>query len=369
MKGCSILISLAAMVTIMLFLWTCKNENPFSEYDGTNLISETLLSQWLVDDDFYMDFTDASGTCSPPSEFPQNPVYRLEIINLVPNGDFETGAVTPWTTSGGTLSIHNGSYVIAGSNTMYFNAGDADNKIYVDIGTQAADSFVQGANYLIRYQYRTGNNIVFEFNRDITTEYADTKTWQIWGGVNGASSNPLWSNIVDFPSSELEGSYPDIKAGSSSSYFYYFGSVTLSAQSQSGYIDNIRLMRTDITQRVRLYLGIHDTSLTIVPGSYRFSVYVQTDPAAGTDNRFEASSVTLGIESDYLKFDYEAFTDGTDGDWSGWTKLNFDFYLDPVYNDTIIELFICPCDETQGDLSFDIGSILISSPALELLVD
>ena len=147
---------------------------------------------------------------------------------------------------------------------------------------------------------------------------------------------------------------------------------------QSGYIDNIRVVKSDQSQVLSILLPYTDESrvdnLELISGWYRFSIYVKADPQTGSGNRFDADAVTLGIQaidddgvagsSKSLCFnasEYSSFSD--------WTQVYLDANLQidaPADASTnVIKLSISPCCTVSGALEADAGSILISTPALE----
>ncbi|RKX84217.1 MAG: hypothetical protein DRP57_06375, partial [Spirochaetes bacterium] len=105
-------LGIAVLFLSALSLSTCKQTDLFSEYRGTNLLDGIPFTTWVPDQTGpYMNYEEESGTgCEPPSDHPGEEVYRLEIKNLIPNGDFEatTAGAAPlgWTAynGGGTGS-------------------------------------------------------------------------------------------------------------------------------------------------------------------------------------------------------------------------------------------------------------------------
>ena len=66
---------------------------------------------------------------------------------------------------------------------------------------------------------------------------------------------------------------------------------------------------------------------------------------------------------------YEALTNGN---WSVWSQIYTDLFVQiptDLGDTPVLELSIIPSDDTQGALSTDIGSILISAPVLEFFPD
>ncbi len=383
-------------IALILFsLFACNNGNLFPEYENTNLLSTTEKSlssdQWQADQSSaYMNYEAVSGTgYEPPEGHSDATVYRLEIKNLIPNGDFETSTVgsapNGWSaTNGGgaadTLEVIDSGNII-NDKTMHFKVDNAADLIIYhlrDSNYGVSDGLLEGASYLIRYDYRTGGQLFFEYNDTISSLYF----WSFYGGPNGEKPSSL-SNIIEFPPAHLYGDFPDIAVGSASDYNYVFGSLNSSNSGpQEGYIDNVRLVRTDITYKLRLRLSTNDTVHPLVSGTYRFSLYIKNDPSAGTDNRFQTDRITIGIQgggiggeeqtfddSSYSKF--ETYYNGENGsDWSNWTEIHVDCFVQIPENisnsDKILELTVCPTDDQQGPLNLDVGSILISSPSLTM---
>lgn len=383
-------IGFSFLFAMLLLLSTCKQIDLFPEYRGTNLIENIPLANWVPDQATttpYMNYEQVTGTgYEPPSDHTAAEVYRLEIKNLIPNGDFETGVSPPpgWTLfpGGDTLEVVNsGSGQISG-NTMHFALNDAADR--VDYDTRGAnpvtDGFLKNASYLIRFNYRTNGSLVFEFND--TANSIDW--WKFYGGDNGGTNNITLTNLLEFPPGELKGSFPEQTVGDNVDYYFSFGSMdSNNSGPQEGYIDNVRLIRTDLTYKLRLDLSYQgDTAEPLISGDYRFSIYVKDDPSAGSNNRLTSNRVCIGITGggvasvgttfDESSFSvYRQYYNGLDGeDWSNWSKVSVDLVLQiPNSSSRVMELSICPTDDSQGSLNMDVGSILISSPSLEMFPD
>ncbi len=389
------------LVTILLSLFACNNGDLFPEYENTNLLSaesrELSPTQWITDQtSTYMTYEEVSGTgYEPPDGHSDATVYRLEIKNLVPNGDFETS--TAGTVPNGWSVVNNGggadtleiidagnlgsgvSQGLINDKTMHFAVDNAADMVIYDLRDPTygvTDGLIGGASYLIRYDYRTSGQLFFEYNDTVSSLYF----WSFYGGPNGDRPSSL-TNLIEFPPSHLYGEFPDIAVGSATDYNYIFGSLN-SAQSgpQEGYIDNVRLIGTDITYKLKLNLSVNDTVQPLISGTYRFSIYIKRDPSAGTGNRFQTNRVTIGIKGggvggeentfdESLYSNFKTYYEGEDGaDWSKWTEIKVDCFVqipENISNSTkILELTVCPTDDQYGALNMDAGSILISSPSL-----
>jgi hypothetical protein len=161
---------------------------------------------------------------------------------------------------------------------------------------------------------------------------------------------------------------------------------TTNAQSgQSGTIDNLRFIRSDLKYKTRLRLRQTDVKHPFLPsGSYRLSVFVRQDTEAGSGNVFAASRISLGINQNWVRpngtpaapgsfIDDTAVAISADPGWGNWTEVSVVFrnvQIDPpsTAEDYNIELTISATDSSSAFYR-DCGSILISSPALEFLPD
>ncbi|MCK4516935.1 MAG: hypothetical protein KAU31_16850, partial [Spirochaetaceae bacterium] len=137
---------------------------------------------------------------------------------------------------------------------------------------------------------------------------------------------------------------------------------------QQGHIDDVRIGRYDILPHVALSLGsaVSDGSLEILPGLYRFSVYVKSEidsevtPTA--PNAFRPGQITLGIN--------DLWGTSTIGDvaWSTseWVQVSFGGLLtreDLAQTDVVtLRLTVSSNDNPM------VGRILIAAPTFELVV-
>ena len=408
-KAKRIFLGLAVLFFAALGLSTCKQIDLFPEYRGTNLLDDISFTSWVPDQTTpYMNYEQVSGTgYEPPIDHPSAEVYRLEIKNLIPNGDFEastvlaapaaTAAPAGWTLvngggnpdtleviDSGNLGINGG---VAGglidNKTVHFAMDNAADRVDFDLRDAAngtVDGFLKNASYLARFNYRTDGALIFEFNDTVIS----LDWWKFFGGENGGKTNIKLANLLEFPPGELKGSFPETTVGDAADYYSTFGSlVTANSGPQKGYIDNVRLIRTDLMYKLRITLSyMDDTTEPLISGYYRFSVYVKSDPDAGSNNRFASDRVCIGItgggvSSGGTGFDESSFSsyaqyyDGQDGeDFSNWSEISVDLALQvPNSSSRVMELSICPTDDSQGTLAMNAGSILISSPRLEMFPD
>jgi hypothetical protein len=163
---------------------------------------------------------------------------------------------------------------------------------------------------------------------------------------------------------------------------------------QSGYIDNVRVVRdiqSDFDLRLRMKLNFdHRQDLELIPGYYRFSVSVKQE-TIGAANIFHSDRVELSIngydiENKMNVLDSQVFYktqelhdlysqsgDPFSGDWSSeWVSLtlasNQTIQVPNFSENPVMELTISPSNPGSSDAGWNrlsAGSILISEPILE----
>jgi hypothetical protein len=148
-----------------------------------------------------------------------------------------------------------------------------------------------------------------------------------------------------------------------------------------GYMDNLRMLRTDIENRIVLEVpwSAGGTRPDLVSGFYRFSLYIKNIPPAELPaNEFQSKSVTLGIlntpgglNSIYNQAVHQSNDAGVN--WDEWTQISVDSFLqvdrlatDPT--DPVIFLCITPTNVQSAPFK-DVGSILIAAPGLRYSSD
>lgn len=391
---------------ISLFLlagvfWSCKEADLFPEYRGVNIISQRGLGMdsWGTrrSEEYYINFEhpeegEALDTDGLPDGAAAADIYRVEIPNLMPNGDFE--ASTPgtipseWVSDGGTPAAGTDFYyetftesaytdadpgqVINGTSFYYNISSDKTIQVRYDLAN-LLDGFVDGSSYTLRFDIRATRETIFEHN-DGTTSYMNIP-WIL------ERSETL--DVREFPSELLD---PQFTAEEGGSNYLAIGTFDEdSRRLQDAYMDNIRIVRNNIRNDIYLLVPLEDSDtggLELLDGSYKFSVFVKNDPTNTTGsapeaNRMPASGVSLGIslrDGDDTK-DFiipEAFHPDDEGaDWSNWTELTAyaDVRLSQVDSseEVFLELTITPNDTSAAGIKQDAGSILIVRPWLEYL--
>ena len=367
MKRIWIPISILVLCAAALITFSCSNGNdPFEEYRGVNLIEGTGFDagEWTADrsESYYMNFeavtaADAGGTTGLPDGAA---VYRLEVPNLMPDGDFESTSAGPlptptgWSATGGTNQIVSpGIY----GQSLEYNITETQ---MVDFTlSNLADGFIANKYYLIRFVLEA-SSAVFDYHNGVASLNAP---W-ILAGLSG---------ITAFPTANDD---PEILAISSGGTFSINTPGTGSSV-QGGQLDNFRIIRTDIPYGLRLQVpSIQEGRPELIPGTYRFSVYIKQEDSASVTpavkNRFRSAGVTLQIKGPHDSVsDFTVATafhpDDEDADWTSWQLISTD--IEDLYPsakeepNNAVTLSIYPTDVYD----LDIGSVLIAAPSLEFI--
>ncbi len=358
-----LILSWAALITL-----SCSNGTDlFGEYRGVNLIEGYGFDYdgWTADwsESYYMNFeavtaADAGGTTGLPDGAA---VYRLEIPNLMPDGDFEATTVPNppdnWT-PGGVGTVVTAATGISGT-TMVYDCPDKTDKINFSL-SNLADSFNAGSFYTIRFDFIVGSAL-FDYHNGTNTQLP--VYWEIAG----------LSGIQPFPTAEIDSEILAVSGGT----FSINTPSDIASIVQSGKIDNFRVIRTDIPYAIRLEVpSIREGKPELIPGTYRFSVYVKQEESASVTpavlNRFRSTGVTLQVEGPYASHsDTSAAAafhpDDENADWSSWQAISVD--INDLYPsakeepDNVVVLSVYPHDVNDED----IGSILIAAPSLEFI--
>ncbi|MDC7233160.1 MAG: hypothetical protein PQJ58_07995 [Spirochaetales bacterium] len=415
----------------LLCTFSCK-EQLFTEYDDQSFLSTTSLSSdnWQLMPDYsfesgttandYMDYSLISSTGGPEG----GPVYRLEIKNLLENGDFEDTTASPdwdpWFVYDEINNIENPvivapteiSVIDTGVNEVIDNrtvkfvmANDFRLTFRIPSNFINPSTYVGGKSYLFSMDYRTSSNelnIFFEPNWDATNGGSlDSYSFTAFGGQDGVEEDPNSIYLNTYPPLDPSTTSPEgpniftaINTGTSP----VEDSLTFATSgSQSGYFDNFTVMRDsygDFDLRLRLKLPTdHREDLPLIAGYYRFSVWVK-QAALPEINMYHADRVELGITGydtvnnsnfeeyrvyykDSKLFDLYSQRDGAvhDGSWSSeWVQLVFEtddtVQLPDESNSyaSVMELTIAPSNPGSTDSGWNRlspGAIYISEPKLE----
>ena len=406
----------------------CSSPSLFSEYSDESFLSRSSFSddawQLMPDYDFesgtsatdYMAYSKVSSSGGPDG----GPVYRLEIKNLLKNGDFEDGNGVDWfhydepsqtfNADAGTtvptdfqVSDAFGVNLELDNYTAYFNISrdETIGIILSNNGTNDAfrnpDTYITDKNYVFSYDYRAISlSSYFEPNWTTSSGNAlGSYEFEVLGGPSGSDEGRSLDNYNYFPpldpSSASASQQNLIKAQNDTDTDVF---IIATDSPQSGYIDNITFVRDtdgDFDLRLRLKMDInHRSDLDLIPGYYKFSVYVKAENS-GTNNVFDADRVELGINGydddnsmlveDTMVFYktselhnlYSQSGESFQGNWSSsWVQLSFAsdqlIQLPDISENPVMELTISPSNPGTSDVGWnrlDAGSILISEPTLE----
>ncbi len=379
----------------------------FSEYRGVNLIAGADFSheEWelvgrqvgadaLTNLDSYIAVSEVSGAAASTEDAPAGAeaasIRRIEILNLLPDGDFDSGDTSAWDpvplgpTPPSTSIESSGSYAINGNSLRYTTgSGESYLRRRIDGTSGLADAVsgvLPGRSYTLRFDLITTVNTVFGHNNGTDTDY---KTWVLPTASQEAT-------LYDF--GEIASPAPALELLSSGNQ--YFSINVPNAEDRNfhdGSIDNVRITRDDIAPALRAAIPVADNQygdLPFVNGEYSFTVYVRTDPthtnetADASDNvpnRFPARQVTLRMgvireESARVNsMEVSVHTDPQEAEdnWQSWTAVSVQGFLqvddaDLSGEPLSILLSVSPND-TIGAFSAAPGSLLIAEPTLELV--
>jgi len=365
---------------LALILGGCSISADFSDIQGVNLITSrdlddidtvTLLPLWQreIADNTYMIFDDITvGYSGPTAGLPDAaaPIFRMEIPNLVTNGDFE-GGLAGWTANG-SASMSTAAGIIDG-NCLQFQHSSS-NLDYLELnlaGLPAVDAL-----YSIRFDLKMSiamENMLFEYDNG-------TATTVVW---TPDLSEFTTAEIISFPVGDV-GSIPAFTSAAGG--VFHIGLPSQSNSGQQGYLDNLRITRIDQSNTVYLEVPYSDAVRPdlLSGGIYTFSIYVkQEEPADVTPatERYPAESLTLGINPppsaaypanpsySGRTVDISGVTDST---WvkvsvsESWSqKVQVDAPADGT--DPVLILTMTPTD-SNGNGTNIAGSLLVSTPSL-----
>ncbi len=360
------------MLSILMVMAGCDQTGMFDDVEGYNFLMHADFDNgpWITnaetDDPLpYLVFEEASVESADSTGLPGSgaPVYKLELINLFPNGDFEdptASAADYWTPAGGIANAYAiTTHPTDPADSPYEYSSTLGNALYYDFPTGTTlqfdlrdptygltDGFLDNETYLFKFMFRTSNRV-----QSAQFEYSD-----------GTLDNryPVWDvNVIDdtswvlryFPlilpdydtdtdtdtdaddDDTVDGglagykiepeSYPQITADPERTAHSFTLGHLEGGQQQIAYIDNIRVSRTSKDTWLTLEVPAEGPNPVLGPhsledGYYAFSVYVRY---AGSDfvtpnmlNTFDATGLTLGIAFGWE--DYE------DSEWDG-TPLRY----------------------------------------------
>lgn len=340
-----------------------------------------------------------------------SPVYRVEIKNLIPNGDFEDASKTGdgqttlpafWSTSdylSNPVAIASlikfgpspSTTALPGAldgRALGWSASQAGDQLRLDLHAGAV-SLATNAWSASRYRFRSDLINVsdkFEVGLFLYTSAGAkvdrserTSSARLQPG-DWTVSTLLADNSADHTSrfgvSEFFLTETDPSLLSTEGRILVFGAND-ALTPYAAVIDNLRLVPDDQVLGVQaVFPRLDSGTKPLLPGSregmYVFSVFVRNDPTANTLNRFSPADVSIVLKARTKAGDK---SDGSKpsglrpaGGWSTWTKLTFNLGFDFVNNDqelagaNALTITISPTSGSAGHP--DAGSLLISQPVL-----
>jgi hypothetical protein len=194
------------------------------------------------------------------------PVYRLEVANLIENGNFETSAENWATEDPGTI----GSAIRITPTSILFGTGCV--RVNLDLNESQTYTTVVRTGYT-GFLTNTAYNLFFRY----TTTSIDTAKVYV-DGVESITASPTGSGVKGYARYTINNGYasaPVIK----------FTPIDNTYTLYDFYVDNFRVGRSG-NMELRLSLTRNDTiersGVPLDSGTYVFSVWAHSDPLATT---------------------------------------------------------------------------------------
>lgn len=386
---------------VTAFLTSCPSPMDWSEYDGVNLIAARDFGsgEWYFADGLTdgpggnPDFVDFEAVTSGYAALPTGvtgPVYRYEIVNLLPNGDFEDSDLSDWTivdSGGGTppTAMQEITGDLSGTAALSIVFGSSEDRLYTIldstlIGGIPADTYTSFA-FHIDFKMPV-STFGIEINNGIDTD--PLAQWEIARGT-GDDQNVVYSYPGTGLSEPAFYSQTNVfTVGSDTSQtLFSFGGFNVTAQDRiDGLFDDLRIVRADQGHYLRLPVPYRDNLDASRPelvsgGTYTLSVWVAPDPTAGSNNRIAARLFSWGIDMSVATSTPpgKAVSVDTEGpenlqSLTGWTQ--FIYEEDGVVqigsstddDDILFDLVFEIGHYIGGSEYCDAGSVLLADPVL-----
>ncbi len=318
-------------------------------------------------------------------------VYRLEVNNLLPNGDFEDTDLSAWTLydAGGSVSptaTRTTSGALAGTASLSIDFGGIEDRYYIDLSSALVGGFAPNVAYAYHLDFKMPvNTIGIEINNG--TDGDVQSQWQITRGEGQSEMVVYQYPGAGLTSPAMFSETNKFGLGSDTSWrLWSFGGMNKRAQVRiEGLFDNIRIVRADQGHYVRLPVPYRDSLDAARPplisgGTYTISVWVKPDPTAGTNNRFPARLFSAGLDTSVAKNaitpgkSVTVFTAGPENleALTDWRQLSFAVDGSTVNvtaatgdNDVLFDVVLEVGRFAGGSEYADAGSILVGGPRLE----
>lgn len=368
--------------TLLALLASCQQSVGFDEFDGVNLIASRGFgdtdaagdSYWTPDDPegIHTNWESVADVTAPSGV--SGPVYRLEIPNLLANGDFEADNLGSFWSATAEASVAVGADGFTETRTLRVNQPPGQ-RVSLDLTEGLADDFADGARYAIHLEFTvSAQSFLLELNDGV-----GTRDEQNWRGIEAAAGTAL-----EFPTTAdiVAGAAGNVIATADADRFDVlsiggFGTGTGTGNFVNGQVDNFRIVRDDVTHFVRLAIPYAEEGRPdLIPGGViTFAVWVRRDPEAGDNNRFHARRMSLGITGDAASSPSTGFVRVADTSeiTEEWTRLTFaveaptfvvpDDPADPAYH-IMIEPAASQGSGEELPADTDAGSLLVAGPTL-----
>lgn len=354
--------------------------DPYPEYRGVNLLEDRGLGAASFGKAYFagvvpaFDYINYDGTIGT-AEYgavtglpagADTTIHRLELYNLLPNGDFEVPLTADWSLNGGATFV-----IIPPAGNF------ATDHIQFDISVTASatfdltsldDGFAIPGTYHVNLVFERefqDTEIIFDYGDGASTSYLDLS------GLSWLSLERQTSELVEsFPDRDVESLNVNNVFTSSDNggltHLFYVGTPKVAGvQPAVGYLDDVRIGRVDILPHVVLAVPpAAGVQLPFVPGIYTFSIYVKseidTQVTPTTPNAFRAAQISLGVNDAFVRISQ------AEGGWnsSRWTKVSRTFTLDAqdIASDPVVALQITVSDSAEPA----VGRILVADPSVVL---
>ena len=369
----------------IVMMSSCEPVNPFPEYVGVNLLEsrgvspETSAAGYLAGPLPAMSFDyivltplTAAEYGAAPHGTPVPDVYRLELVNLFPDGDFEATApgASPadWEDNGPDF------FEVADDPgpglTGRYLAFDVTSPSYarLELDAHLLDGLVADATYHLELETvrktRT-SAVVFDYGDDAHTSHLKMNGLSWTFEQAGKQDTPV--EVFPNPGDETFNGPGSFYANAAGDGYFSVGSP-LAGTLSAGYVDNIRVSRVDIMPHWSFVVPVDPLdaeALLLVPGRYRFRVFVKDEidsqVTPNVQNRFRSRQITIGVDGAFSTYS------GTALGWDStqWIEVIHEFRLTAAQlaSSAAVRIQLTPSSLDTPR----IGSILISSPVLELV--
>lgn len=247
----------------------------------------------------------ADGTASAPGGVADTvpsglvatePVYRLEIVNLIDGGNFETNENAAWSGTGAHTWITPSS-VLFGTGNMRLDMDKGESAVFTTTAHAGGPGFVSTASYNVFFRYLcvTGatNLMIDSISQSMNPTTVGEKGYARFTLPSGSGSPPV------FTFQPVEESLYNL------------------------YVDNFRIGRYG-NMALRLKLRILDTVPALESGTYAFSIWVHADPAATyAQNPYPVDAFTVRMIAceETINLSTTSATYSYDPASPGWQKL------------------------------------------------